>query len=290
MPVHRRAGLLGTLALVAPLCLLLSACAAPEADAPAADGSGAPPVVTFEGSDFAFDGPAEIAPGMTELVIQNTGQELHQIQLIQLDAGKTMADVEAFMAEAPTGPAEWMTLLGGPNAAMPGESANAFVALAPGQYVMTCDIPSPDGVLHSAKGMVGSFTVTEGEATAASAPEADLAVVGSDFLFEMPAEIGAGSHVFRFENQGEQAHEAVLIKLDGDATVDEFASYFGPDAPPGPPPGAGVGGVVALEPDMSQSFGATLDSGRYAFVCFLPDLASGAPHFALGMQSTFEVP
>lgn len=288
MQPHRRPSLFGALAIVVPLSV--TACGAPAAQAPAADGGGTPPVVTFTGTDYAFEGPSEVPAGMTELVIQNEGQELHHIQLVKLADGKTAADLEPHMKTLLTAPPEWASLIGGPNAAMPGQSANAFVDLEPGQYVMTCEIPSPDGKLHAEKGMVGSFTVTASDAAAAAAPQADIAVAGSDFLFEPLPSIGAGAHVFNFENKGKQAHEAVLIKLDGDATVDEFASYFGPEAPPGPPPGAGVGGVVALEPGMNQTFKASLDAGRYAFVCFLTDPASGAPHFALGMQSTFAVP
>ncbi len=284
----RNAIALGAIALVVPLSL--NACQTREAAAPGASDAAAPPVVTFKGTDFGYQGPAEIAAGMTELVIQNEGQELHQIQLVKLAEGKTVDDLKAYMGESNGASPEWATLLGGPNAAMPGQSANAFVDLEPGPYAITCDIPSPDGKLHSQKGMMGSFTVKDEGAPAAAAPEADLTVAGSDFAFELPSAIGAGSHVFRFENKGTQAHEAVLIKLQGDATVDEFASYFGPEAPPGPPPGVGVGGVVALAPAMSQEFGATLDAGRYAFVCFLPDPASGAPHLTLGMQTTFAVP
>lgn len=251
--------------------------------------SDAPPVVTFVGSDYAFEGPSEIPAGMTELVIQNEGAELHQIQLIKLDEGKTLEDVGAFMATGSMTPPEWVQLVGGPNAAMPGQSTSAYVDLEPGAYVMTCDIPNAEGVLHTELGMLGSFTVTEGEASGAVAPEADVVVDGTDFAFKFSDDIAAGDHVFRFNNGGEQLHEAVLIKLDGEATVDEFASYFGPDAPPGPPPGAGVAGVVALEPGMSQSFKASLDAGRYAFICFLPDPSTEAPHFTMGMQQTFEV-
>jgi uncharacterized cupredoxin-like copper-binding protein len=280
MPGHRFTKIL-TLLIAFGASLALISCASESSDAP--------PVVTFVGSDYAFEGPSEIPAGMTELVIQNEGGELHQIQLIKLDEGKTLDDLATLMAEGAMAPPDWAHLVGGPNAAMPGQSASAYVDLEPGTYAMTCDIPNAEGKLHTELGMAGSFTVTEGEASGASAPEADVMVDGKDFAFEFSDDIQAGDHVFSFSNKGGQPHEAVLIKLEGEATADEFASYFGPDAPPGPPPGAGVGGVVALDPGMSQSFKASLDAGRYAFICFLPDPSTEAPHFALGMQQTFEV-
>jgi plastocyanin len=274
------------MALCATLLLVPQACGSQDEEA---DGEASLPSVTFTAKDFSFEGPETLDAGLTEVRLVNEGEELHHLQISKLDEGKTMDDLGAFMAESDGAPPPWLTDMGGPNAVMPGAEASSFVPLEPGTYAILCAIPSPDNVLHLDKGMIGSFQVEGETAEMAAPPEADLVLKGSDFAFDYEGEIGAGKQVVRFENQGDQVHEATLIRLDEGASADDFAAAFGPDAPPGPPPGAGAGGVVGVAVGDGQSFEVTLEPGRYAWICFLPDPTSGAPHFALGMQKEFEV-
>ncbi len=251
------------------------------------------PSATFLATDFGFEGPKSLPAGMTEIIVENAGAELHHIQLARLEEGMTVDDLMTAIEEAEPGERpDFVTWVGGPNAAMPGDSTNAYVDLEPGEYALLCEIPSPDGVMHHDKGMVASLTVTEAEddAEAAMAPEADLTVGGGDFSFTLPeGGIPAGDHVIEFVNEGEQLHEIVVVKLEEGATAEDFTAAFAPDAPPGPPPGAGVGGTVGIEPGASQSFAASFEPGNYAFLCFFTDPASQAPHFALGMSSEFTI-
>ena len=264
---------------------------APEEAMPIEAEPVAPPIASFVATDFAFEGPANLPAGLTEIRLSNEGEELHHMQMALLDEGKTLDDVGAALAANPEAVPDFLTMLGGPNGAMPGQSVNAYVDLVPGDYVLLCTIPSPDGVPHADKGMIGSLSVAapEGEALAVAAPEADLTVTGSDFAFDVPEAITAGDHTINFVNAGMQDHEIVVVQLDEGATIEDFAAAFGPDAPPGPPPGSTLAGTVGIAPGSSQSFDASFEPGSYALICFFPDPASGAPHFALGMTHPFTV-
>ncbi|MCB9176436.1 MAG: hypothetical protein H6648_04685 [Caldilineae bacterium] len=266
--------------------------AAPEEAMPAEAEPVAPPIASFVATDYAFEGPADLPAGLTEIRLANKGEEIHHLQFALLDEGKTAEDLGAAMGENPEAVPDFVTLLGGPNGAMPGETVNAYVDLVPGDYVLMCTVPSPDGVVHAEKGMMSTLSVAapegEGEA-AAAAPEADLTVTGSDFAFDAPETIAAGAHTINFVNAGQQDHEIVVVKLDEGATIEDFAAAFGPDAPPGPPPGRTVSGTVGITPGSNQSFDTSFESGSYALICFFPDPASGAPHFALGMTHPFTV-
>ena len=55
----------------------------------------------------------------------------------------------------------------------------------------------------------------------------------------------------------------------------------------GKPPFREEGGfdTAVVEGGTEQAFGAKLEAGKYALVCFIPDRAGGPPHVAKGMVS-----
>lgn len=278
------------LALVAvgmTLAPLLAGCQ-PESDDAT---GGAVPELVVRATDYDYPDAATASAGMTELTIDNQGKELHQIALLRLKDGKSFDDFLAYAKTAKeTDPLpSWAVPSGGPAVAAPGQKASAFVPLEEGTYAMICNIPDAKGVPHTQSGMIKPLTVTAGDDAAASvaAPAADEPVKLVDFAFEVPQGIAAGHHVFNVSNDGKQAHEAVLIKLNEGATAQQFADAILTNS--GPPPAMPVGGVVGLPVGMAQSFPADLTAGRYAFLCFLPDTATGKPHATLGMMSEFDV-
>jgi hypothetical protein len=110
-----------------------------------------------------------------------------------------------------------------------------------------------------------------------------------DFGFDLSASISAGPQTFRVINKGQQDCEAFLVQLSPGATANDFVGAFAPDAPPGLPPGQGLGGFQAIATGGGGTFSIDFAPGNYAFICFVPDPASGAPHFALGMIEEFTV-
>ena len=84
-----------------------------------------------------------------------------------------------------------------------------------------------------------------------------------------------GQHTVTVENKGPQPHEATLVKLSEGTTVEQSSR----------PSLDGVASTAALDERgwhrRNLADPATMDieveAGDYAFICFVPDPASGAP-------------
>lgn len=109
--------------------------------------------------DYSFALPEAITAGQQVWQVVNEGKEVHEINLIKLDEGKTMADVVAFF-EKPEG-APPFTNAGGFQGIDPGQSGYVTLDLTPGDYIAIYHVPSPnhEGKAHDLLGMVLPFTV-----------------------------------------------------------------------------------------------------------------------------------
>jgi plastocyanin len=244
--------------------------------------------ITVTATDFAFEGPATIAAGPTTVRLVNTGKELHQVQLIKIEQGKTLGDVAQALKQGGP-PPEWIKFVGGPNGIAPGQEAQATSVLTPGSYAYMCFIPSPDGVMHAAKGMARPFQVTSASyAAAAAQPEPDVTVKLVDYDFQSSEPLTPGRHTIMVENAGPQPHELVLLKLAPGKKVEDFAGWA-EHGMKGPPPAEPIGGVTILDNGGRGSFTADLAAGEYGLICFVPDAKDGKPHLAHGMMKNFKV-
>ncbi len=266
--------------LLRPVALLalLAACATPPADDPVEPA--APQELTLTASDFAFTGPDTIAPGLTRVSLVNTGSEPHHVIIGRLGAGKTLADLQAFMAENPNAEPDFLTWLGGGGMILPGSTSAATSDLPAGDYVLFCFIPSPDGIPHLAKGMIRPLTVS-GTPVVADAPTHDATIELNEFGFVVP-DLTAGTHTLRIENTGAQTHEIALVRLDEGATMESYLAGVQPGATT-PPPGQPIGGNGAISPGLANFMTVDLAPGRYLLLCWVPDPADGVPHVMKGM-------
>jgi uncharacterized cupredoxin-like copper-binding protein len=255
------------------------------AAAPAAAPAPAPPpTVHVVANDFSFQAPDTVAGGLTTFHLMNSGKELHQVVLLRLAPGQTMADLKKMNLMAPPPPE--LHLIGGPSPVVPGGTAAATVDLAPGQYVMLCGIPSPDGTPHMAKGMMRALTVTAPTGPIA-APVPDVTITLTDYKFTPSAPLTAGHHLIKVENTGTQWHEMTFVKLQPGKTVQEFAKWG--EKLVGPPPGAPINGISSLSVGEVNYIEVDLTPGDYGFLCFLPDVKDHKPHLAHGMIQQFTV-
>lgn len=258
--------------------------AATSADAPKAT----PASVTVKATDFAFDAPADIPAGAVTFQLENHGKELHQAQLVRLEDGKTVKDLEAAL-KTPGPPPAWIKWLGGPNGVAPGQQSNATSVLEPGQYAYICFIPSMDGKPHSAKGMIRPFQVTAASTAApAELPATDVTIKLVDYDFETSQPLTPGHHTIMVENAGPQPHELVLVKLAPGKKVEDFG-HWAESGMKGPPPAEPVGGVVVLDKGGRGTFSADLTAGDYGLICFVPDAKDGKLHLAHGMMKNIKV-
>ncbi len=246
--------------------------------------------VSYTAGDYQFFGPQFLPSGTTTLTLVNEGMELHHQQLITLPEGMTVEDLIAGMMSGEGGPPPpGVVAAGGVSALNPGLSGSVTQNLTPGNYAMVCFVPNAEGIPHFALGMVKAITVIEAEGPLAAAPETDLSIDMVDFGFGLSGPISSGPKEIEVVNKGEQEHEAFLVGLAPGATIQDFLGAFEPGAPPGPPPGRGLGGFQSIGSGGGGSFSVDLGPGDYAFVCFVEDPNTGAPHFALGMLHEFTV-
>ena len=108
--------------------------------------------------DFAFVLPSAIKAGQQVWQVVNEGQQIHELMVVKLATGKTLADVQSFL-HAPTG-APPFSQIGGFQAITPGQTGWLNLDLTPGEYVALCHVPDPaSGHAHTELGMVQPFSV-----------------------------------------------------------------------------------------------------------------------------------
>jgi hypothetical protein len=109
--------------------------------------------------DFAFSFSAPPTAGSHVIHVENTGIQAHELALFKLLPGKTMDDLAAW-AQTYAGPAP-VTAAGGVSAIEPGQVADVYVTLTPGQYAALCFVPdAKDGQPHLIHGMVLPFQIS----------------------------------------------------------------------------------------------------------------------------------
>lgn len=276
---------LAALALVSiqAACTIEGAAKEPARDEPQATqaAAAAPALVTITARDFAFDAPETLPAGLATIRLVNQGPDMHHVQLVRLEDGKTVQDlIDAASSHGEDLPA-WAHFVGGPNLPAPGGHSEATVNLEPGSYAIVCLIPT-DGVVHLMKGMIKPLAVLPAQSPAAAAPRADVRMVLRDYAYEIAPEIAAGRRTIRVENAAAQPHEVVVMKLAPGKTAQELLGWL-MVPPQGPPPGTPVGGVTFISPGESNVVTADFTPGEYALFCFVPDAGDGKPHVAHGM-------
>lgn len=226
---------------------------------------------------YTFDGAPSVPAGQLHITLTNAGQEEHQATLVKFKPGKTLADLAAAGAADPTGKSALALVdgYGGPNSVSPGSAASADTIVTPGDYVLICFIPGPDGVPHAAKGMVLPITVTAGAGGSGVVGGGGLApsdgtIVAKDYGYTLPDGF-TGNGTFTVDNQGPQTHEVAVYRVADGSTFADVQAYFATPAPSGPPPIAGAGGIAAIAKGGLGTVDLDLTAGTYVFMCFLPD-------------------
>lgn len=108
--------------------------------------------------DFSFVLPQAIKAGKQTWQITNKGTQPHEIVLLKLVEGKTMADFIAY-EHKPEGPPPYVAV-GGFQGINPGASGWLHLDLTPGDYIAVCHIPdAASGKSHNELGMQLPFQV-----------------------------------------------------------------------------------------------------------------------------------
>lgn len=239
-------------------------------------------VFTVTASEYAFAAADSIPAGLVTLQLVDAGKEPHQMVVVRMDSGKTVADFQTAMSSPNMAIPGWMKFPIGVSVIAPGDTGNATTLLTPGHYLMVCFVSGPDGAPHMAKGMVRPFEVTASAATPAAEPVGDISITERDYTFDVAGPLTAGTHTIRVENAGPQVHEVSLNQLAPGKTVADFAAWV-QGGMKGAPPAKPVGGVTGPDVGGHQFFTATLAAGKYVLICLVPDKGDGKPHAMHGM-------
>ena len=242
--------------------------------------------VTVKTAEFAFLFPSTtIKGGLVELTVDNTaGKEPHEVGLARLEAGKTLADVKAASPDAaPSSDAQ-----GGPGPVLPGKTAVYTGNLPAGTYVVSCNVPLPDGTSHADNGMITEIKIESGED--GDIPEGDVTVEARDFDFTNLDKLKAGKQTVRVENTGKEDHFWALFALAPGKTAADLGAFFGGQAPPGPPPFTGLPGLVSTLPAGGKA-ARTLEltpGTTYVMTCLI-ESPDGQSHAQKGMTKEFKI-
>ena len=241
-----------------------------------------PQTITVIAQDYAFAAPEKISAGPTTIQLVNKGPEMHHVQLVRLEGGKTLTDLLDVLKSGEHGVPAWVTLIGGPNVPEPGQSSSATIALTPGNYAFVCLIPSPDGVPHLMKGMVRPLTVTPAVGMPATMPKADIEMKLVDYGFDISKPITAGKHIVKVSVvDAPQPHEVFFARLAPGKTPYDLLAWM--EKQEGPPPAMPAGGTSMIGVGGSNTLTVDFKPGEYALLCFMPDYKDGKPHVMHGM-------
>ena len=221
-------------------------------------------VVDIVARDFFFQAPDTIPAGLTTLRLR-VDQGGHIAVLVRLDSGHTAADLLRSRREGTARP-PWARFLGGPGFPGPGQTANATLTLAPGNYLLMCDVDDRSGMRHFEKGMFHPLVVRPAlSSKAASLPRADVVATMRDHRYEFSAPIRPGQRVLRIVNQGSVMHEfRVAHVLPGHTGQESLAWKPGDKAPR---PDEDVTAIVGLVPGAELTTTVPFVAGEYVVLC-----------------------
>ena len=247
-----------------------------------------PQTATFTAQDYGFSGPSKLNAGTINFRLQNRGQHAHMLGVVALSGGKTFTDLFQDVQKSASGDfPTYATWVGGADAVDPGGTSIATVHLASGNYAVVCTMPDGDtGKTHLNRVMIQGLTVT-GPEQSAPPPKASVVLNGQEFSYTTDGTIAAGTQTIQVRNNGQQQHEAQLSRLPDTVNVDQYIALN--DAT-NAASGSSFGGLASIQPGANGFFTANFTPGRYAFICFNTDPATGKSDFQLGMIHELTVP
>jgi hypothetical protein len=241
--------------------------------------------------------PAIVAPGYHTFTIKETAKQLKKdprgITVLQLAKGYTTKQFRkdsaaTFAAKADLKAYARLTKsvvsLGGlaPEVGYTTTAASFSVLLKAGSYLIdngAADVGAPD-----------KFTAFMVSGTAVGAkPKTVGTVTSKEYGYKLVG-VKHGKHLYALHNAGAQIHMYVIFRLDkGHTEKDLFTALQAADAPqPAWVHNGGFAGVITGGQTMYTTLNFSASS-NYELICFMPDLKTGAPHFALGMHRFFSV-
>lgn len=114
-----------------------------------------------------------------------------------------------------------------------------------------------------------------------------IRVVGTDYVFAVPATAKAGPTTFTLVNEGRAPHHVQLVRLESGKTVADLIEAMAVSEHP-PAWARLVGGPGTVDAGDSSVVTVDLRAGQHALLCVIP-APDGQPHMAKGMIASLSV-
>lgn len=252
-------------------------------------------IIDIVATEYAFQAPDTVAPGPAVLRLMNNGKVLHEMILMKLRPGVSLADLvaaqqrdESFRPQLDGGNA---VLFAGPGTTGDGRLS---VDLEQGRdYVVWCNFQDGDTApKHSALGMFRLIHVAgSADAERSAAPVHRVIVDVGDYVFRVADTLAAGETEFAMTNSGIQRHEVALSRLKAGTTPAIFFAEY--------QKGNDVdslydddGAILTAYGGGVNEFALRVDliAGRsYVLLCEFRDTVDAPSHARMGMFKGIEV-
>src|SRR4029077_4431083 len=137
-------------------------------------------------TDTGFDAPKSVRAGLRHIVFENRGSGIHEAMLVKLAEGMTSEDYVAEVKRGSLFP-EGALDYSGPGLTSPGETAEMWLRVDPGQYILICWNKD-----HDRTTPVHPFTVEAVGAKDERMPKEDLVLKLFDYRFELSSDLRKG--------------------------------------------------------------------------------------------------
>jgi len=238
-------------------------------------------------TDAGFEAPDGIAAGLRHIVFENRGSEIHEAMLVKLLKGMSANDYMAAVKMGSLFP-EGALDYSGPGLTSPGETAEIWLRLDPGHYIIICWNGD-----HAKTTPVHAFNVRDVGADDDRMPKEDLVLKLVDFRFELEGNLHKGVQVIRIETLGPAMHEVDIYGLHEGRTVADLNRWRKEEGH-GPAPAEALGGALDSH-DLSRVvwLRKKFTPGRYVLHCEMPVTTTAAStkltHADVGMVREIEI-
>ena len=234
-------------------------------------------------TDAGFEAPDRLAAGLRHIVFENRGSEIHEGMLVKLPKGMSADDYVAAVKKGSLFP-EGALDYSGLGLTSPGVTAEMWLRVDPGQYIIICWNKG-----HDKTTPVHSFTVQEIGAADDRPPKEDVVLKLFDYRFELDRALRKGVQVIRVETPGPAMHEVDIFRLHEGSTVEDLKRWRKENEKSASPAEA-LGGALDSH-DISRVVWLRKEfvPGHYVLHCEMPVTNTKLNHADVGMVQEIEI-
>ena len=234
-------------------------------------------------TDAGFEAPDRLAAGLRHIVFENRGSEIHEGMLVKLPKGMSADDYVAAVKKGSLFP-EGALDYSGLGLTSPGVTAEMWLRVDPGQYIIICWNKG-----HDKTTPVHSFTVQEIGAADDRPPKEDVVLKLFGYRFELDHALRKGVQVIRVETPGPNMHEVDIFRLHEGSTVEDLKRWR-KENENSPSPAEALGGALDSH-DISRVVWLRKEfvPGRYVLHCEMPVTNTKLNHADVGMVREIEI-